>query len=86
MATYARHARKILGFTQVQMAKACNTAVGTVAKWDQGQRQPTGQAIRLIDTMLWLKSRGEFENWMRIFTIEQPTDEKENYDTFTTKT
>lgn len=52
-----KQARITLGLSQSEMAKVCNTSIGTVTKWDQGQRTPRGQAVRLIEVLLWLRSK-----------------------------
>ena len=62
-----KEARLKLGLTQSQMATACNTSVGTVTKWDQGQRVPRGQASRLIDVLLWLKSKDMLDLYLNEF-------------------
>lgn len=60
-----KEARIRLGLSQSEMAKACNTSIGTVTKWDQGQREPRGQAIQLIKLMLWLKKRDLLTEWLK---------------------
>jgi DNA-binding transcriptional regulator YiaG len=53
----AKTIRLQLGFTQEEMAKVCNTGIGTVRKWDQKDREPRGQAVRLFEVLLHLKSK-----------------------------
>lgn len=43
-----RTLRKRLGFTQEQLAQACNVSVSTTRAWDQGVRTPQGAALRLL--------------------------------------
>ncbi|MCG8643222.1 MAG: hypothetical protein MI862_26085 [Desulfobacterales bacterium] len=55
--------RKILGLTQDQMRKICNTSIGTITKWDQKQREPRGQAIRLLEVMVEAHQNGDFDKY-----------------------
>ena len=52
----SKEIRLLLGFTQEEMAKVCNTSIGTVTKWEQDQRQPRGQAVRLLEILVLLKT------------------------------
>jgi DNA-binding transcriptional regulator YiaG len=63
--------RELLGLTQSEMARACNTSIGTVTKWDQGQRAPRGQAARLIEVLLWLKSKNMLADYLEFFNTTQ---------------
>lgn len=63
-----REAREILGLSQSEMAKACNTSIGTVTKWDQRQREPRGQAARLIEVLLELKEKGMLDWYIKKFS------------------
>lgn len=47
--------RRNLGITQMKMAELCNTAVGTVRKWESGEQSPSGPAERLLDILYLLK-------------------------------
>ena len=40
--------REFLGVTQCRLAKMCNTAIGTVRKWDSGEQRPSGLSLRLL--------------------------------------
>lgn len=61
-----KEARLRLGLSQSEMTKACgSTSVGTITKWDQGQRQPTGPAKMLIRLWLALKRDGLFEKYFK---------------------
>lgn len=57
--------RQFLGLTQSEMAKACNTSIVTIAKWEarQGtdQRKPRGQAERLLALLADLKQMDLFD-------------------------
>jgi len=46
-----RDLRQRLGYTQEQMARACNVSVSTIRAWDQGARNPSGAALRLLQTL-----------------------------------
>jgi DNA-binding transcriptional regulator YiaG len=63
--------REQLGLTQSEMARACNTSIGTVTKWDQGQRAPRGQAARLIEVLLWLQSKNMLADYLDYFNTTQ---------------
>lgn len=62
--TTCKNARKILGISQSQMAKACNTNVMTISKWETGARLPNGQAQRLIDLLVDLNEIGGMD-WFK---------------------
>lgn len=63
-----KEARLKLGFSQSQMATACNTSIGTVTKWDQEKREPRGQAERLIEVLLWLQSQNLLDKYLKFFS------------------
>lgn len=62
-----KEARQQLGLTQKEMADACNTHQMTVSKWETGERVPRGQASRLIDVLLWLKSKNLLKEYIGKF-------------------
>jgi DNA-binding transcriptional regulator YiaG len=62
-----KRTREQLGLSQSEMARACNTSIGTVTKWDQGQRIPRAQAVRLIEVLLWLKSKNMLSDYLKHF-------------------
>ncbi len=49
--TDAREARHKLGLSQREFASFVGTAVGTVRKWEQGTRRPSGAARTLIEVI-----------------------------------
>lgn len=49
--TDARQARLKLGLTQREFASFIGTGVGTVRKWEQGARRPSGAARTLIEVI-----------------------------------
>lgn len=49
--------RGLLGVTQSRLAKMCNTAIGTVRKWDSGEQRPSGPSLRLLQIFVWLKKQ-----------------------------
>lgn len=59
--------REQLGLTQSEMARACNTHPMTVSKWETGERIPRGQAERLIEVLLWLKSKNMLSDYLECF-------------------
>lgn len=63
-----KQARLKLGLSQSKMARACNTSIGTITKWDQGQRVPRGQAARLIEVLLALKEKNMLEWYLKKFS------------------
>lgn len=49
--TNAREARMKLGLSQREFASFIGTAVGTVRKWELGERRPSGAARTLIEVI-----------------------------------
>ncbi len=62
-----KQARLTLGLTQEEMAAACKANIGTITKWDQGQRSPRGPSERLLELWLELKKDGLFEKYLERF-------------------
>jgi len=50
--------RRHLGLTQRELADICNTAIGTVRKWESGEQSPSGPSARLLEMLAWLQDRG----------------------------
>jgi DNA-binding transcriptional regulator YiaG len=67
MSINPKEARETLGLTQTQMARACNTHPMTVSKWETGERVPRNQAARLIEVLLWLKSKKMIDDYFDHF-------------------
>lgn len=67
--TDIRQIRAKLGFTQEQLAKACNTDRGTVLKWEshnsQQNRTPSGSAVRLLQLLSDLYDSRQFSRYMK---------------------
>lgn len=50
-----KKSRQKLGISQAQMARLMGgTSRFTVAKWEQGHRQPSAQARELMELLAWL--------------------------------
>lgn len=60
--------RQKLGLTQAQMAKACNTNISTIAKWEAGHgldnRKPRGPSARLLQLLSDLEKM-DLMDWYR---------------------
>lgn len=61
--------RKQLGVSQGKMAEICNTAIGTVRKWESLEQSPSGPSLRLLHILVWLKSRGLLDKCIRDIEI-----------------
>lgn len=70
----------MLGLSQEEMARACNTHPMTISKWDRGIRKPSGQAVRLIELMIELYNLYLWP-WYRKQYIERAENENTTSDT-----
>lgn len=48
---YVKAARAALGMTQAELAESLGVATDTVSSWEQGERNPSAPAKKLIDMM-----------------------------------
>jgi transcriptional regulator with XRE-family HTH domain len=49
--TALRRWRRKHGFTQLWVAQRCGVSVNAVARWEQGRRKPTGEALLCLMTL-----------------------------------
>ncbi|MDR2551431.1 MAG: helix-turn-helix domain-containing protein [Desulfobulbus sp.] len=56
--------RNKFGVTQKVFARWCNTATGTIRKWESGEQAPSGPAWRLLDALLWMDNRGLLKDFL----------------------
>lgn len=60
-----------LGISQSELAKACNTHVGTIRKWERDSGQsPSGISVRLLYLLLDLKYMRQWQ-WFKKEYIER---------------
>lgn len=64
---YAKQVRIKLGFTQSEMAKACNCHVMTISRWERGILEPDGQAERLLELIDYIYERGMMPQYKKRF-------------------
>lgn len=53
-----RELRRRLGWSQDRLAKEMGVTTNAVARWEQGNRQPSEMAIRFLE-VLWERHLGE---------------------------
>jgi len=59
--------RQCLLLNQVEMAQALGVHRQTYVKWERDEREPSAAAIRLIETLMWLKSQKLLDDYLGYF-------------------
>ena len=63
-----KQARLTLGLNQTEMARAMGVSRSTWLHWEREERTINAAAERLLKTLLWLKSIGMFDKYIKFFS------------------
>lgn len=78
MLTNPKQARETLGLTQTRMAQSMGVHRGTWLKWERGEQTISAAPSRLLETLLWLKSKGLFSEYLEVIIRQPPYKQGED--------